>query len=470
MTSAGRLGFDLVLLLTMALAMVPVQRAEAAPRPLRVLVAGFEEFGGLGANPTQTLAENLTSLPETIRAKCELRGVVLPVTYDGAWPRLRKESEDFHPQIALVFGLANSSPGIRLESVARNHDQGSPDNDGKRNKGSIVPGAPDSLKSGLPLDELRKALTSAGFSVLNSDNAGGYICNNVFYQLMRHMEKHPEMRGGFIHVPAMELAGSSGRPGLLRALEVILETLVEHATLFAAYEFEPLEDNVTGNLRRMEEIVSTMCKDRGVDFHLFPEMALTGFVHDSLSSMLDMNPELESDLVQRRLCALTASTGCSIGLGLPVREKGIWYNGFQVFEPGASAPVYTYLKNFLYGSDHRWATPAGGRYPTFELPCGRIGVVICHDLVYPQPYAAYAGQGVVVLLVATNWIGDGDGPYRYLRKYFAPITVISDRKGRESNIDFPGTTGLMLPGTPVEEHPRPHELAPGVRGVLYLAM
>lgn len=447
------------------------ESAQAAPHPLRVLISGFEPFGGLKHNPTQELAESLDSIAPESRQRVQLRGVVLPVTYDGAWPRLLSEMEDFRPHVVLAFGLGAHASGLRLETTARNQDSGLWDNLGRSRKGAIIPHGPATLPSGLPLDALRRALQGSGFDVQFSDNAGGYLCNHIFYRLTAYAASRSEMRAGFIHVPQMSLEDRPGAPGLSRALELILETLEQRATLFGVYEFEPLEDDVLANLARIENVVSRMVDTHGVDFHLFPEMALTGFVHASRKALLERNPELATPLPGRRLADLAANTRSHVALGLPLQDNGVWYNAFQVFAPEDGGGVaYTYRKNHLYGSDHDWAAPGLGDYPVLSLPCGDLGAVICHDLVHPAPYRAYADQSVDLLLVATNWIGERDGPYRYLRRNFAPTTLVSDRKGREADIDFPGSTGLLPQGRAPDERVRPTDLGDNVRGVLYLCL
>jgi pyroglutamyl-peptidase len=443
----------------------------AAPHPLRVLVAGFEPFGGLKHNPTQELADKLDSISPALKERVQPRGVVLPVTYDGAWPRLLSEIDEFRPHVVLAFGLGAHASGLRLETTARNHDSGLWDNLGRSRKGAIIPDGPGALPSGLPLEALRRALHEGGFDVQFSDNAGGYLCNHIFYRLTAYAASRPEMRAGFIHVPQMPLEDRPGAPGLLRALELILETLERRATLFGVYEFEPLEDDVLANLARIENVVSRMADSHGVDFHLFPEMALTGFVHASPKALLERNPELTTPLPQRRLADLAANTRSHVALGLPLQDNGVWHNAFRVFAPDDGGSVaYTYRKNHLYGSDHEWAAPGLGDYPVFRLPCGDLGAVICHDLVHPAPYRAYATQSVDLLLVATNWIGERDGPYRYLHRNFAPTTLVSDRKGREEGIVFPGSTGILLQGRSPEERARPRDLGGNVRGVLYLCL
>jgi len=169
----------------------------------RVLVTGFEPFGENAVNPTQFLAE-------------ELGGVVLPVSYARAAAALREAIAATDPDVVLCFGLAEKRDRITVERYAHNMDEGSTtDNDASSGTGAeIEPGAPLALASTLPVDVLVAALTHAGIPAEVSRDAGGFLCNHVFYVLLRS-----GCRGGFIHVPPLEVLP---REELLRAVRLLV--------------------------------------------------------------------------------------------------------------------------------------------------------------------------------------------------------------------------------------------------------
>jgi len=130
--------------------------------PIRLLVSGFEPFGDQSLNPTQLLCERLTremradGFERTIppgQILTEVRSVVLPVTFAGAYPRLRDEIRDFVPHAVIAFGQAGGRDAIELERVAINcDDSNSPDNAGEQPRDrAIVEGGATALFSTLPL-------------------------------------------------------------------------------------------------------------------------------------------------------------------------------------------------------------------------------------------------------------------------------------------------------------------------------
>jgi pyroglutamyl-peptidase len=157
----------------------------------RVLVTGFEPFGEHEVNPSALLAEALD-------------GVVLPVSYARAADALRAAIDERDPELVICFGLAHTRTEISVERFALNLDDAeAADNDGVTSASLIDPGGPVAYRSTLPVDEIVAALRADGIPAGTSRDAGGYLCNHVFYSLMRAL---PEgARGGFIHVPPLDV-------------------------------------------------------------------------------------------------------------------------------------------------------------------------------------------------------------------------------------------------------------------------
>lgn len=176
-----------------------------------VLVTGFEPFGVHEVNPSQLIAE-------------ELGGVVLPVSYDRAADALRAAIDEREPDLVVCFGLADSRSAISVERWAHNLDEAATvDNDGAPGSGCpIDPDGPLALASTLPVDAVVAALRDEGIPAEVSRDAGGYLCNHVFYVLMRAIEvDRPGMRGGFVHIPAGLEADQ-----VVRAAALVVDTCI----------------------------------------------------------------------------------------------------------------------------------------------------------------------------------------------------------------------------------------------------
>ena len=158
----------------------------------RVLLTGFEPFGGETTNPSWVAVQAVArewSGPEQIIP------VQLPVVFDDSIDHAIAEHS---PDLVISVGQAGGCATIELERVAINvQDARIPDNAGAQPVDEpVVPGGPAAHFSSLPIKAAVAALVAAGIPASVSQSAGTYTCNHVFYRL-RHLGQH----GGFVHVP-----------------------------------------------------------------------------------------------------------------------------------------------------------------------------------------------------------------------------------------------------------------------------
>ena len=83
--------------------------------------------------------------------------------------------------------------------------------------------------STLPIKAIVSALREGGVEAWVSQSAGTFVCNYLFYGLMRALAKTPAVRGGFIHVPYLPEQVKNFSPSLrleeiVRGLEIAIET------------------------------------------------------------------------------------------------------------------------------------------------------------------------------------------------------------------------------------------------------
>ncbi|GAB4349982.1 MAG: pyroglutamyl-peptidase I [Oricola sp.] len=176
---------------------------------VRLLVTGFTPFPGAPVNPTGLLVRHFEENPPFAGDGVACRFVVLPVDYARAIPVLEAAAADFSPHVAVHFGLANEARGFRLERLARNGIAARiPDNAGNvPQPGEIRPGACH-VPSALPLAGIAAALQAHGHPVEWSDDAGGYLCNYVFFHSVAGLCRGLEAAlGGFVHVGPVALPG-----------------------------------------------------------------------------------------------------------------------------------------------------------------------------------------------------------------------------------------------------------------------
>ncbi|WP_449475162.1 pyroglutamyl-peptidase I [Streptomyces abikoensis] len=167
----------------------------------RVLLTGFEPFGGEEVNPSWEAVRAAAARPPEGLVLSTAR---LPCVFGDALDALREAVERTAPDLVLCVGQAGGRPGVTVERIAVNIDDARiPDNAGARPVDEpVVPGGPAAYFSTLPVKACVAAVREAGLPASVSQTAGTFVCNHVFYGLM-HLAaiERPGMRGGFVHVP-----------------------------------------------------------------------------------------------------------------------------------------------------------------------------------------------------------------------------------------------------------------------------
>jgi len=162
-----------------------------------ILVSAFEPFNGDDINPTQQILEKL---PANIDG-CTIAKYLLPVEFIKAPEMLKDEYDRLSPSAVIMLGQAGRRNAITPETTAVNLMNASiPDNAGfKPVELPIIDNGSETLKSTLPVDAVVGAINKSGLPAKLSDDAGRYVCNNVFYYMAYHVGN--KVPTGFIHVP-----------------------------------------------------------------------------------------------------------------------------------------------------------------------------------------------------------------------------------------------------------------------------
>ncbi len=189
----------------------------------RVLVTGFTPFPGAPVNPTEWLMDALARDVAISFDFCDLRTAVLPVDYRHAGAALKAVADIARPDIVIHFGLAQDARGFRLERLARNEVGDALDNRGFAPGSSAIAEGRGHAQASLPLATIAEALSERGLPVEWSDDAGGYLCNYVFFHTAAGLcAPLATARSGFVHVPLF--GDRLTREQMLLGARLIIET------------------------------------------------------------------------------------------------------------------------------------------------------------------------------------------------------------------------------------------------------
>lgn len=187
----------------------------------RLLLTGFEPFGGHRVNPSERV---LRPLAAAAPGGAVISTRVLPVSYASGFQPIRDALDSERFDAVLLLGLGVDRSAISFERVAVNR-RGSttPDNDGLRiDDERIDPAGPAACFSTVPVDELIVATLAAGAPAEGSDDAGTFLCNQVLYQTLRHCDRNDlRTRAGFVHLPLLPEQAEEGEPTMTEQLLVL---------------------------------------------------------------------------------------------------------------------------------------------------------------------------------------------------------------------------------------------------------
>lgn len=196
----------------------------------RILVTGFDPFGGQSLNPSWIAVQALDGL--------ELDGHLvvaaqLPTQFGHSLHALDELIAEHRPSLVVATGQAGGRSAMSLERVAINiNDARIPDNLGKQPiDTAVIEDGPVGYFSTLPIKAMLTAMLADGLRAEVSQTAGTFVCNHVFYGLMHKLATDPSCegtRGGMIHVPWLPQQGhpSMTPDQVSRGLEVALRCAV----------------------------------------------------------------------------------------------------------------------------------------------------------------------------------------------------------------------------------------------------
>ena len=200
----------------------------------RLLITGFEPFGGEAINPSWDVAQALHG--RQVGGAAQIVAEQLPCVFAQALPALRAALRRHRPQWVVCLGLAGSRSAISFERVAVNLcDARIADNAGAQPAGTpVVAGGPAAYFTRLPVKALAQRLLADGLPAELSLSAGSFVCNQVFYGLLHALRRRPGVAAGFIHLPplpAQAAAHPGSRPLALdaqvRGLALVAQALVD---------------------------------------------------------------------------------------------------------------------------------------------------------------------------------------------------------------------------------------------------
>ncbi|RAP77417.1 pyroglutamyl-peptidase I [Paenibacillus montanisoli] len=209
----------------------------------RVLLTGFDPFGGEAINPAWEAVSRFQH-KACDGFMVEVRQI--PTVFNTSIQTLRQAILDVKPDVVICVGQAGGRSDIAVERVAINmNDARIPDNEGNQPIDEpIAADGPAAYWSTLPVKAITAQLRSAGIPASVSHTAGTFVCNHLFYGLQHLIAtEFPSVKGGFIHIPYLpsQTVNKPNVPSMnletmVQALDIAVTTSVLSGTDITAVE------------------------------------------------------------------------------------------------------------------------------------------------------------------------------------------------------------------------------------------
>ena len=200
---------------------------------MKILITGFDAFGGEKINPASLI---LDKLGDEIDGN-KVEKLIIPTAFFRVADLIERKIVDLRPDIVISIGQAGGRSDITVERVAINiADASIADNDGKKPIDEKIRwDGENAYFSTLPIKSLVENLRKNNIPASVSNSAGTFVCNFVMYNDLYFASKYKNISAGFIHVPYLPAQvidkkgmASMSLDEMVRAVEIIIKTSADY--------------------------------------------------------------------------------------------------------------------------------------------------------------------------------------------------------------------------------------------------
>jgi 5-aminopentanamidase len=229
------------------------------------------------------------------------------------------------------------------------------------------------------------------------------------------------------------------------------------ATVVACCQLPPVLGDPAAN-RELAAGAVARAAERGARVVVLPELISSGYVFESQAEARASAEPADGETLAL-WARLAAEHGIVIVGGFCELAGGELFNSAALVDPGGLRCVYR--KAHLWDAESLWFTPGSAAPPVVATQFGRIGVMICYDLEFPEWVRLPALDGAQLLCAPTNWPAfprpDGERPAEIVRvQADAAVNrmfiAACDRTGEERGVAWVGGSVIVdADGWPLAE-------------------
>jgi predicted amidohydrolase len=210
----------------------------------------------------------------------------------------------------------------------------------------------------------------------------------------------------------------------------------------AVVQTNPIFGEVKKNIRDALDLMETA----KADLYVLPELFNTGYNFTEQSEVKAL-AEPADGLTFITLSKWAKKQACYIVYGFAECADKIFNSSALVSSEGL---IGVYQKVHLFYRENLFFAPGNLGFPVFDLPIGKVGMMVCFDWLYPESTRSLALKGAQLIAHPSNLVlpycPDGMITRALENKVF---TATADRVGEENrggiDLKFIGTSEIIAP-------------------------
>ncbi|HWG37380.1 MAG TPA: nitrilase-related carbon-nitrogen hydrolase [Terriglobales bacterium] len=169
------------------------------------------------------------------------------------------------------------------------------------------------------------------------------------------------------------------------------------------------------------------------DLYLLPELFPSGYTFTAAAEVERAAEPADAGPSYAAMAAFARERGAHVAYGFAERggDRKL-YNSANLVGP--TGLIGTYRKIHLFGRETLFFQPGGEAAPVWELPFGRVGMMVCFDWYFPEMTRSLALRGAELVLQPANLVLPHCPQAMITRSLENRVfTATCDRVGREVN-------------------------------------
>lgn len=152
--------------------------------------------------------------------------------------------------------------------------------------------------------------------------------------------------------------------------------------------------------KNVDDAVATMAT-LNADVYVLPELFNTGYNFIDKNEVEQLS-EPSDGFTFQQMKKFVKNFSCYIVYGFAEKSNELLYNSASLVGP--SGLVGLYRKVHLYYKENVFFTQGNLGFPVFELPFGKVGMMVCFDWMYPESARTLALKGAQLIAHPSNLV------------------------------------------------------------------